>query len=98
MRKSVMLIAGLAALMLFAGGVEAKIIQVKVTQQQVKDVCGKHLQTGGGHSGCGVNCAGGNLCSFDAAKQGAQAPASLAEGLTPRPEARTTPCTSSTKS
>jgi hypothetical protein len=40
---------------------------VKITQQQVANVCGKKLQTGGGHSGCTKACGlnGEHQCDFD---------------------------------
>ena len=44
-----------------------KTIIVKLTSQQVANVCGKNMQTGGGHSGCSKNCGAGNkqICDFD---------------------------------
>jgi hypothetical protein len=67
MRKSVLLLifafAVSAAFMIsdqsFAAG-------VKLTQQQVKDTCGKKLQSGGGAMGCEKQCGlnGEHLCTF----------------------------------
>jgi hypothetical protein len=70
MRKSVMLIVGLAALMLIVGHVPANA--VKLSQQQVETVCGKNLQSNGGHSGCDKACgaSGEHRCVFDCSKSG----------------------------
>jgi len=40
-------------------------ITVKLTSEQVANVCGKSLQTGGGHSGCTKNCGNGHICDYD---------------------------------
>jgi len=78
MRKSIVFVAMVAALGLFAGGASA----TKLTEQQVKNVCGSSMTTGGTGgatvSGCekkcgtktctynccsGKNCPGGQGCS-----------------------------------
>lgn len=68
MLRSILFIAFVAALAAFGllPG-EAQAAGVKLTQQQVTDVCGKKLQTGGGHSGCTKNCGlnGEYQCDFD---------------------------------
>jgi hypothetical protein len=52
MRKSFMFIIGLATLALFATEAAA----VKITEQQVKNVCGSKLQSAGGAMGCSKKC------------------------------------------
>ena len=61
------LCAGLAGLAFAVTDASAKTIIVKLTSQQVANVCGKNMQTGGGHSGCSKNCGAGNkqICDFD---------------------------------
>jgi len=61
------LFIGLAGLAFPATDAGAKTIIVSLTSQQVANVCGKNLQTGGGHSGCTKNCGAGNkqICDFD---------------------------------
>lgn len=67
MRKSIILIVGLFAFAFVVGDAAAKTIAVKITQQQVANVCGKNMQTGGGHSGCTKSCGAQkeNVCDFD---------------------------------
>lgn len=70
MRKLVVVFAlfvGLAGLAFAVTDASAKTITVKLTSQQVANVCGKNMQTGGGHSGCSKNCGAGNkqICDFD---------------------------------
>jgi len=44
----------------------AKTIVVKLSSEQVANVCGKNIQTGGGHSGCAISCGNGKqICEFD---------------------------------
>lgn len=65
MLRSILFVAALAAFGLMASGADAK--GVKLTEQQVKDVCGSKLQTGGGHSGCTKACGLNkeHQCDFD---------------------------------
>lgn len=64
MRKSIVFIAMLAALGLFAGGASA----TKLTEQQVKNVCGGSMTTGGTGgatvSGCEKKC-GDKICTYN---------------------------------
>ncbi|SRR5581483_8167622 len=62
------LIAGLAALAIVVTDASAKNpIVVGLTSQQVANVCGKNLVSGGGHSGCVKDCGPQNkyVCDFD---------------------------------
>ena len=43
----------------------AKTITLKLTSEQVANVCGKSRQTGGGHSGCTKSCGNGHICDYD---------------------------------
>ena len=65
MLRAIIVIATLAAFGLLPGAADAA--GVKITQQQVANVCGKKLQTGGGHSGCTKACglSGEHQCDFD---------------------------------
>jgi hypothetical protein len=58
---------GLAGLAFPGTDASAKTIIVTLTSQQVANVCGKNMQTGGGHLGCTKNCGAGNkqICDFD---------------------------------
>jgi hypothetical protein len=58
-------IVGLAALAFAVSEASAKTITVKLTSEQVANVCGKSLQTGGGHSGCTKSCGNGHICDYD---------------------------------
>src|SRR4029078_10528061 len=58
-------IVGLAALAFAVSEASAKTITVKLTSEQVSNVCGKSLQTGGGHSGCTKSCGNGHICDYD---------------------------------
>ncbi len=69
MRKPILLIAGLALAVLFANAASAKTVIVTLTTQQVATVCGKGLQSGGGHVGCTKNC-GSYQCDYDCTKAG----------------------------
>lgn len=64
MRKSIAFIAALAVFGLLAGGASA----TKLTEQQVKNVCGSGLQTGGSGgttaSGCDKKC-GSHMCTYN---------------------------------
>jgi len=71
MRKLVlMIIVGLAAFALFPSEAGA----VKITQQQVNNVCGSKLQSAGGHTGCVKTCGLNkeHQCDFDCTKQGCE--------------------------
>jgi hypothetical protein len=67
MRKIIMVLIGLAAFALLVDEAAAATISVKITQQQVANVCGKNMQTGGGHSGCTKTCGlqKEHYCDFD---------------------------------
>jgi len=69
MRKSILLIAGLALAVLLPSAASAKTVVVKLTTQQVATVCGKDLQSGGGHVGCTKKC-GSYQCDYDCTKSG----------------------------
>jgi len=58
-------IVGLAALAFAVSEASAKTITVRLTSEQVANVCGKSLQTGGGHSGCTKSCGNGHICDYD---------------------------------
>jgi hypothetical protein len=62
MRKSILFIVGLLAIALIPHDAAA----VKLAQQQVKDVCGKKLRTGGDAMGCTKQCGLNNehTCDF----------------------------------
>jgi hypothetical protein len=67
MRRSVTcLVVALAIAAAFAAPHHASAAGVKLTQQQVKDTCGKKLQSGGGAMGCEKSCGlnGEHLCTF----------------------------------
>jgi hypothetical protein len=64
MRNLLILIVGLAISVLVVGDLAAKTISVSITQQQVKNVCGREVATGGGHSGCSKSC-GKYQCNYD---------------------------------
>ncbi len=69
MRKSFAILALLiacAALLPAAHGAFAKTVTVKLSSEQVANVCGKNIQTGGGHTGCAISCGNGKqICEFD---------------------------------
>lgn len=69
MGKSLLLIAGLALAVLLPSAASAKTVLVTLTTQQVATVCGKDLQSGGGHVGCVKNC-GKYQCDYDCTKDG----------------------------
>jgi len=69
MGKSLLLIAGLALAALVPNAASAKTVLVKLTTQQVATVCGKDLQSGGGHVGCVKKC-GSHQCDYDCTKSG----------------------------
>jgi hypothetical protein len=62
-------VIGLAALSFAVSDASAKTITVKLTSEQVANVCGKSLQTGGGHSGCTKSCGNGHICDYDCSKK-----------------------------
>ena len=71
LRKSLTLIAGLVMLALFVGDVAAA--GVKLTNQQVKSVCGSGMRTySGGVTGCSKACGLNNehTCSFECSASG----------------------------
>jgi hypothetical protein len=61
---------GLAALAVAVNQVSAKGVAVSLTKEQVATVCGKKLQSGGGHTGCTKACGnkGQYVCDFDCDK------------------------------
>lgn len=63
---------GLAATAFAVSDVSAKTIAVKLTMEQVATVCGKKLQSGGGHTGCAKKCGtkGEHICDYDCKKGG----------------------------
>jgi hypothetical protein len=65
MHKSVLFVFGFVALAAFAL-VAHEAMAVKISPQQVKNVCGKQLQQGGGAMGCTKKCGlnGEHLCDF----------------------------------
>jgi hypothetical protein len=65
MHKSVLFVFGFVALAAFAL-VPHEAMAVKISPQQVKNVCGKQLQQGGGAMGCTKKCGlnGEHLCDF----------------------------------
>ncbi len=65
MRKSVLFMFGFVALAAFAL-VPHEAAAVKISQQNVKDVCGSKLQQSGGAMGCTKKCGlnGEHLCDF----------------------------------
>jgi hypothetical protein len=59
-------VIGLAALTFAVSEASAKTITVKLTSQQVANVCGDRVETGGGHSGCSKPCGNGkHICEYD---------------------------------
>jgi len=69
MRKWIMFIVALAVAFTF---VPDEAAAVKISQQQVKDVCGSKLQSGGGAMGCEKKCGlnGEHTCDFGCNPQG----------------------------
>ena len=67
MAKSIIFALALATSALIVGAATAATISVKITQEQVGNVCGKNMQTGGGHSGCSKQCGSNKqyVCDFD---------------------------------
>lgn len=60
---------GILLLAIMPGTAMGKTVLVKLTTQQVANVCGKQLQSGGGHAGCTKNC-GKYVCDYDCTKAG----------------------------
>jgi hypothetical protein len=71
MRKSMILMAAIAALCLVAGAGHAEQVQVKLTQEQVATTCGSLIVTAeGGRRGCKKGCGEGKTCGFSCDKDG----------------------------
>jgi hypothetical protein len=64
MRNAVTFVIAVAALGL--GQAQAK--SIKITEQQMKNVCGKNVESGGGHTGCSKVC-GQFICDYDCTKK-----------------------------
>lgn len=70
MRKSVsLIIVGVALAAMVSSAAVAKTIVVRLTEQQVANVCGKQSSSGGGHTGCTKSC-GQYVCDYDCTKKG----------------------------
>jgi hypothetical protein len=69
-RKSMILIAAIAAQFLFAGAGHAKQISVKLTQEQVKTTCGSLIVNAGDRTGCKKSCGDGKTCGFSCNNKG----------------------------
>ena len=71
MRKSMILIAAIAASSLVAGAGHAAQVRVKLTSDQVKTTCGtKIVYTSSDGFGCKVSCGDGKTCGFSCDKNG----------------------------
>jgi hypothetical protein len=70
MRKSMILIAAIAAQCLVAGAVHAKQISVKLTQAQVANTCGSLIVSSGGRTGCKKSCGDGKTCGYSCTNKG----------------------------
>jgi hypothetical protein len=64
MRKSILSLIVLATFAVFVGVAAAATVTVKITEQQVKNVCGGKLVVGHGHFGCSRKC-GEFSCDYD---------------------------------
>ncbi len=64
----ILLVAGLLAIS-FTISADAKTVVVKLTTQQVANVCGKQLQSNAGSAGCSKSC-GQYLCDYNCKKNG----------------------------
>jgi hypothetical protein len=71
MRKSMILMAAIAASSLVAGAGHAAQVRVKLTSDQVKTTCGtKIIYTSADGFGCKVSCGDGQTCGFSCDKNG----------------------------
>ena len=70
MRKSMILIAAIAAQCLVAGAGHAKQISVKLTKEQVATTCGSLIVSSGGRTGCKKNCGDGKTCGYSCTNKG----------------------------
>jgi hypothetical protein len=69
MAKIIALMAAGLFMVAFVSSAGAKTVLVKLTTQQVANVCGKQLQSNGGQAGCMKKC-GNYTCDYNCNKDG----------------------------
>ena len=83
MRKSMVLIAGIAAQCLAAGAGHATQVVVKLTEEQVRTTCGTLIVQSGDRVGCKKHCGDGKTCGFHCDKNGKDCKGLVVERGTP---------------